>query len=220
MTFDAESIKEARERNGAAADDRPDDVDDVLAPRETVGFREELHLLERPYDEYVRHQGLLRPVAGDVLRELADHPLVSTPDDVANELGSDVETVEKAADLHGVDLPDEEEPIAIDISRLDSLVGGGFPEDMADPTNPILIGTLYVSKGLSVTEVAQILSEATDDYGTVDPSEVRQTLVDAHLINGETSAEGERRRENNKMEINRPHHGDGGGININTRDFE
>lgn len=200
--FGGEDLRRAWSRSGDAADDRPEEVDDIMSPQETVGFEEGLPLLDMKYQDYPRDDELLRPAAGYALAALAEHELVTSTEDLARELGSREEKVEKALDLHGVDEP-EGFDVAVDTTRLNAFMGD-VPERMKDHDNPLVVATLYVEKGLSVEEIRDVLAEATDDNVTVSERAVKQTLVDARLINGETTAEAKRRRKQNRGEVNHP----------------
>lgn len=188
-----EDLQEARmERKGAAAEDRPSEVEEILEPRERLGYQVEKPILDCDYSEYPRGDDILRPEAGRALRTLADHPLVSGVEDIGDELATDVETVRKAADLHGIDLADETDfDVDVNMSRLHALLGAEWPDGLVRPDNPVTVATLYVEYGLSVGEIADILEEVMDR--PVPERMVRQTLTDARLLEGRTTDEQEAR---------------------------
>jgi hypothetical protein len=207
--MNAENLQEARERKGAAAEDRPAEVDEILEPKERIGYKNELPLLDREYSAYPEGDDILRPEAGKALETLADHPLVSSAEDMSDELGTTTGKVEQAAELHGVAIPDGFD-VEVSTSRLDTLVGG-IPEGMVSPENPILTAILYVEKGLGTGEVADILEGATDKH-TVREADVTQTLIDAGVLEGETTAEAQYRRKQNRGEVS----GYNNGVTIDT----
>ena len=212
--FDGDALRRAWSRDGAAADDRPESVDEVMAPGETVGFDDGLPLLNREYSDYPSNEDLLRPAAGQPLAALADHDLITSVEDVALELGARTETVEKALALHDIEEPSGFD-VEVDGSRLDSLLGD-VPDRMKDHDNQLVVAVLYVDKGLSIEEIRQVMDEATEDTVTVSESDMRQALVDAKLIEGETSTEAQRRRKQSRGEVNRPN---SSGLTISTEDY-
>ena len=105
-----EDVADARERLPEGSEDRPEDVEDALEPREVVGRNREKPLAG-DYDRYPEDpEDVLTPEYGDVLADVADHPQVETPEDVATELGVSADLVEKAASLHGIPLPHSDAP--------------------------------------------------------------------------------------------------------------
>lgn len=193
--FDPESLHAARERDGAAADDRPEDVDDVMSPREVVGYGTEASLLDCGYDEYPDGEDLYRPSMGDTLRSLVEHDMVESAEDIADELNTDVKTVRRAADRHGIDLPDGSDfDVEVDTARLYGLLGAEWPDELIAPDNPVTVATLYVEYGLSTEEVSAVLEEVTD-YPSVPERVVRQTLVDTGVLDGTTTDEQQARMD-------------------------
>jgi hypothetical protein len=210
--MNAEDLQAARERDGAAAEDRPARVDEILEPKERIGYKNELPLLDREYSAYPEGDDILRPEAGDALETLADHPLVSGVEDMSDELNTPVGKVEKATDLHAVELPEDGFDVEVDTSRLDTLIGD-IPEDMVSSENPILTAILYVEKGLGTGEIADVLGEVTDS--NVREADVRQALTDARVLEGETTAEAEYRRKQARGEVG----GYDNGVTIDTTDL-
>jgi len=186
--FDGDALREARKRDGSAAQDRPAEVDEVLAPRERVGYKDELPLLDREYSAYPEGDELLRPSQGDTLRTLATHDMVGSVGDMAKELNTTEKRVRKAVDLHGINPDGKDFDVEVSTSRLEALVGD-IPEGIVTSSNPITVAILYVDKGLSTDEIAEIMGEG------VREAVVRQTLVDARVLPGETTEEAERRRK-------------------------
>lgn len=211
--FDKESLKKAWRRDGSKDEARSEEVEELLTPNERVGFEEGQPLLDRPYSEYPRNDELLRPAARDALSELISHDLVTSTEDVVAELGSREEKVERALSLHDLTIPTETFDVEVSTDRLDGLVD--FPNRMVSADNPILVATLYVEMGVSVSEIREVIDEATHDNTTVSERDVRQALVDAKVIDGETSAEAERRRQQSRGEGHMP---DTRGLSISTED--
>jgi hypothetical protein len=196
--FDGDALHAARKRDGAAAEDRPAEVDDVMSPCEKVGFKNELPLLQRDYDNYPTEGELYRPVEGDTLRTLVEHEKVQSVEDVAAELNVEKEAIEKAAELHDIGLTlGSDFDIDVDTPRLHALLGDDYPEELVDPDNPITVTTLYVGKGLGTNEIAEVFAEVTD-RGSLPDEHIRQTLVDAGVIEGMGSEEQEHRMRQNR----------------------
>ncbi|WP_225336650.1 hypothetical protein [Halomicrobium urmianum] len=213
--IDGTTLTEARQRDGEAAEDRPEEVDRVVTPKERVGYEHELPLLDREYSEYPGGQELLQPDAEGILRNLKEHPRVTSTEDCADELGTTVEMVEKAAELHGIDLPEGGGfDVSIDRSRIDTLLGDEWPEDMRSSDNQITVSALYL-KGLSLFEIATVLED--DGERNVREEELKQILIDAGLLEGLSSDEREFQRRQNRGEINQPRYE--GGITIDATDL-
>ncbi|QCS43013.1 hypothetical protein [Natrinema versiforme] len=211
--IEAKDIIEGRKRDGKAKEGRSDDVEEILSDREIVGFQTELPLLERGYSDYPDEGELLRPSNNDI-EKLANHGSIHDKEEIAAELNVDVGVVDKAAELHGIDLPTGGS-FDVSVSRLDQLLGDELPEDMIDPQNPLFLSILYLEHGLSISEMADILAE-NFSTANIRSSEVRQTLVDTRVLKGKTSAEQEERHKQNRGEVNRTTNG---GINISTSQF-
>jgi len=205
--LDVHVLNKARERDGDARGDRPVEVDEILEPQECVGYENELPLLDCEYDDYPEGNQLFRPTEGGTLRTLVNHDVVQSVKDMADELNTKEKQIEKAAKLHGIELPDGSSfDVEVSTDRLHALVGD-IPEDMISSENPLLIATLYVEKGLSTEEVASVLSEGTDS--NVRQQEVRQTLIDVGILEGLTSEDLEYQRRQNRGEINKPRYENG-----------
>jgi hypothetical protein len=84
---------------------------------------------------------------------------------------------------------------------------------MVSAENPLLSTILYVEKGLSTGEIADVLAEGTDS-NTVSEADVRQTLIDIGVLDGLTTEEREYRRKQNRGEINKPQYE--GGITVDA----
>lgn len=210
--IDSNALRRAWSRDGAAADDRPEEVDEIMADRETVGYEEGLPLLSCKYDDYMTGDSLLRPAARDALETLAEHDLVADVEDMAHELHSPTETVKKALELHGIEEPSGFD-VSLDTDRLHALVD--CPDRMKNPDNPLVVATLYVEKGLSVSEVRDVLDEGADDNTAVTERAVKQTLVDARVIDGQTSEQRERQWKQSRGDVTQGSRG----RTINSEDY-
>lgn len=203
MNISATALLEARERDGEGADDRPEYVEEALTPDKRVGYRDGLPLVEPPegletndtrlgddvgplYEHYRRGDDLLLPEAGGFLRRLFKSEHVESIADVAEELNTERETVEKAANLHGIDVPTEGD--ADDgtetVEELELPSGERVPLALlSDPTHrDKLVLAQLLSVGMSVEEIARYLSKELDDR--VTPAEVREAAQDASLLSG------------------------------------
>lgn len=206
--FNPETLHEAKVRDGDAHDDRPEDVDAVISPREMVGYQSEAPLLDCGYDEYPDGEELYRPAMGDTLRSLVENDKVGSAEDVADELNTDVETVRRTADLHGISLPNGSDfDVEVNTPRLHGLLGAEWPDYLVAPDNPVTVTALYL-KGLSTEEVAEVLEEITD-YSSIPERVIRQTLVDARVLDGTTTDEQQAR-------MDRTH---GRGLTVNVGDY-
>lgn len=210
--IDATDIRAGRKRDGEQAQDREDRVEEILSEKERVGFGTEKPLLEREYEAYPDRDELFRPSNNDV-KVLAQHDYVNNAEDIAKELNVSEETVEKVANIHGVDLPDEDSS-DIEVTRLEKLVGNDLPSEMVSHENPVCLTVLYLGYGLSIDEIVTIFNE--EDNRNVTAKAVRQSLVDCHVIKGKTTQELERKRRETRGEVNRATHG---GISIDASDF-
>lgn len=204
--MNAEALQEARDRNGAKDPSRDDEIDEILAPKEKVGFQVEEPLLNCSYSSYPRHDELLRPDAHDALQALAEHDLVTDVEDISSELGTDEDTVEKALNLHSIEAPEGFE-IEVNQDRLTAILGD-IPDDMRSANNPIVVSALYL-KGLSLSEIADVLQESTDAR-TVRERDTRQVLIDCGILDGESSSEMEKRLKQ----------GRGRGLTVSTESFK
>ena len=213
MQIDAATIRECRERDGDAADDRPPEVDDRLAPEEELGYGEGLPLVDNDYDAYPSEPSeLALPEWSEFIRELASHGLVNGYDDMVSELTSSshrptlrdwLDAVERACDLFDVD-PSEAFDTDTDAERDDSdgdddaldLITTTVPADLANDaeTNPLVVAHLY-ALGLSVAEISELLADELGRETAVNTRQVRDTLKRAGLLGGRTRDERERERK-------------------------
>mgnify|MGYP000038294466 CR=1 FL=1 len=213
LEIDTETVEEARQRGGNAADDRPSRIDNTLVS-DTIGFGEGDPLVGDSYNDYPDREDLANPQHGDFLRRLFQHELIGGFDDATAELTgvrtdsvlSDwIDAVEKAADLH--DLPCEdlfadsrgERDTAEAVS---SILGYDVEGSMLDSDNPLLLSALYV-EGCSTEEISELLERRETG--------VKDCLKSVNLLNGLTKDEEEEQYRSNYGEINRP----SGGASVN-----
>lgn len=201
MNISATALLEAQQRDGEAADDRPEYVEDALTMPRRVGYREGLPLVEPEggldddtrlgddvgplYEHYKRGDSLLRPDAGSFVRRLFEADAVESVADAAEELNSDPETVRKATNLHGVDLPTEGgADDAETVEELELPSGESLPLALLTdpPHRDKLVLAQLLSAGMSVDELARYLSNELDERVTA--SEIRQAAEDAKLLGG------------------------------------
>jgi len=200
MNISTSAVVEARKRDGEAADERPAYVDEALQQSRKVGYQSGLPLVEPEgdhetpqlgesvndlYEHYVSGSDLFRPDAGSFLKRLAEQPEIHNVEAASSELGpsTDKAEVRKAAQLHGLDIPDGEgvdESSDEDAIRLPS--GESVPLAILEgPTDKLVLAQLF-SDGLSEEEIARYLSEETDSNVTV--REVREAATEANLLGG------------------------------------
>lgn len=211
--FDGKDLRKAWARQGDAGD-RSEEVEEVMSAQEEIGYEEGLPLADCEYEDYPSGDELLRPGAKEVISALVDHELIASTEDLSRELDAREEHVTKALGLFGLEEPSGFE-VEVDSSRLDALMGN-IPDRLVAPDNALVVATLYVEKGLSVSEVRDVLDEATNDNTAVTEKTVKQTLVDARVIDGLTSEQREQRWKESRGEVNRA---SDGGMTINTEDY-
>lgn len=211
--IDAATVRECRERDGDAADDRPPEVDDRLAPEEELAYGEGLPLVGDDYQSYPDSpEELALPEWREFVHELASHELVNGYDDMVEELTPSssrptlhdwLNAVERACDLFGVDMS-EAFDTDTDAERDDSdgdddtldLITTTVPADLANDaeTNPLVVGHLY-ALGLSVEEIGSYLADELGRDTAVNTRQVRDTLKRVGLLGGRTRDERERERK-------------------------
>ncbi|MFB6074915.1 MAG: hypothetical protein ABEJ89_07880 [Haloarculaceae archaeon] len=211
MQIDAETIRECRERDGAAKSDRRAEIDDRLAPEEELGYGEGLPLVGDDYADYPSEPSeLALPEWREFIHELASSRFVGGYDDMVEELTPSsstptlrewLEAVERACDLFDVDTSEAFEGdgnAESDESDGDDdldLVTTTVPSDLANDaeTNPLVVGHLY-ALGLSVEEIAEFVRQELGRDTAVDSRQVRDTLKAVGLLEGRTRDERERER--------------------------
>lgn len=203
MNLSATGLVEARERDGEATDDRPEYVEEALTPDKRVGYRDGLPLVEPPegletsdmrlgddvgalYEHYRRGESLLLPEAGNFLRRLFESEHVESVADAAEELNTERETVEKATNLHGIDVPTEggAEEDTETIEELELPSSERIPLALLSdpPHRDKLVLAQLLSVGFSMEESAQYLSKETGER--VTSSDVRTACQEHNLLSG------------------------------------
>lgn len=201
--MDTEAIREAKSngRDGAAREDRPQEVDEWFEPAPEVGFRQGLPLLDAEYGEYPDDP--LKPAAGEDLAALADHELVGSVADLAAELDAPAERVRKALTLHDIeeptgggsfDVPEVGRKGVIEVP----LHGCIDTEHLRSPIyeDARLLEHLYVRCGCSVREIRTILEEGMNRGRDgekapwrVHEGEIRAALEDVALLDAADETE-------------------------------
>lgn len=194
-----QDFEAARQRDGSAADDRPEFVEDALSPDEKLGYGKELPLVGESYDEYPQGNEVLFPQNAEFVEELLNHDLVNSFDDAAAEIkGGKADVLEQAADLFDVDANDVfggQRRGASDDTELERgeirLFGETLDVDcFRDPIHQDsrLLSHLYVELGMSVEEIATYL-QANSQGVSIDEHKVRRGLIDVGLVEGTRSGE-------------------------------
>jgi len=233
MTVDLHpsTVEAARDRDGAAAEDRPEGITDALES-EQLGYGEGEPLVGESYESYPSRAELSNPSQGEFLRDILSHPLVDGLDTAVEELTGVgdtptlrkwLSTVEAAADAHGLDT-DTLTAKGGDQGgedTLTSLLGYEPPTDVVHRNNPVLITELY-TLGLSVAEVADTLEPKVE--GSVREDYVRDTLKTVGLLKGATREEQAEAFSDKDGRITQTSHdfsdtGDSSGLTINAEDF-
>ncbi|REA01261.1 hypothetical protein DEQ92_18095 [Haloferax sp. Atlit-6N] len=222
-------IQSARQRDGDAAEDRNDRVDEILN-RPRLGYGESDPLVGDDYDDYLEQpDDLTTPEANQFVTELFAHPLVSSIDDAIQEttpatgdrliVANWREAFERATELFGVSIPEDsdEHDMQDSKSRLTELLGD-YPEDMRDPSNAITVSTLYAELGCSTNEIAEVFS---DEGRNVTPNQIRAILRNVGLIHSNESEDSEPSHQlggtsMSYRDTDVPNSGGNTGININS----
>jgi len=233
MTVDLHpsTVEAARDRDGAAAEDRPEGITDALES-EQLGYGEGEPLVGESYESYPSRAELSNPDRGEFLRDLLAHPLVDGLDTAVEELTGAgdtptlrkwLSTVEAATEAHSLDVDTltDKGGDQGDGDRLTSLLGYEPPTDVVHRNNPVLIATLY-TLGLSAAEVADTLEPKVE--GSVSEGHVRDTLKTVGLLEGRTREEQQTAFEDKDGRIGGTtfDHSEGGGsdgLTINAEDF-
>lgn len=205
MNISSTKILEARARNGAAAEERPSYVSDALSPDIRLGFRQGRPIVEPPsgrddsltlgdsdnYSHYIRRDELLKPQAGAFLSELFNSDLIESVEAAAEELQTDEETVRKAANLHGIDIPEPPADGAGDSKQLKELqLPSGESIPIAVLENPpwkdkLVLTQLLATDGLSTAEAARYLSRELDSNPT--EADIRRAAENCQLLSDDSA---------------------------------
>jgi len=195
--YDETTVEAARDRDGDAADERPDKVDDILNWKQ-LGYEVGEPLAAESYERYPDSaEGLSAPKWSELVERLFRSPAVNGYDEAVEELTAATgdriivrrwrEALQDAADAADMDAGSmfaEGDgsgcggPEAALTALTDDLSRHIVAED-----NPLCLAFLYAEKGLSVGEITEV-------FGT-DDSNVRRRLHDLGLVeNRESLPEG------------------------------
>lgn len=195
MNISSDNLEAAKGRDGAPAEDRPQYVDESLHYRKRVGWHDGLPVVEPSgdyetpklgepvaplYDHYKRGESLLLPEAGSFLSRLFDAEEIQRVEDAADELQADVETVRKAAELHGLEPPTESSDNEGDSGRKKLRLPSGETVPLTllndPPHEDKLVLAQLLSEGMGVGEIANYLSREGDERVTeADVTEAAQS---------------------------------------------
>ncbi|QGN06711.1 hypothetical protein Hrd1104_05005 [Halorhabdus sp. CBA1104] len=190
------SSRKIEDCTGEARDDRPDYVDDLTLER-TIRWKVGSPVIGDPiklsenvndgYKHYRRGDQLFQPDSSKFLSRLFESDLINSVSDVSRELNSEVETVKKVANLHGIDLPDSEsqssDPQEGGTNSLTLPGGETWPLKLLQ--EPVyadvrVLSQLLATNGMSLGEVAQLLSDRLDR--NVTESDVRQEAQRVNIL--------------------------------------
>lgn len=204
MNLSSRKARECRERDGPPAEDRADRVDESLLVQERLGFNNGLPLVHNEdlqiplgepyhseYDHYIKNDDLLLPDAHDFLQELADHELVGSIEDISDELNTDRGTVEKAVELHDIEVTESTTEASTSNDGLVFPNGEEWPCELLE--TPVwedsrVLCQLLATDGMGIGEATKYLERQLGE-NSIDESEVRQAAVDSGLLDGERSSE-------------------------------
>ncbi|WP_248895630.1 hypothetical protein [Haloplanus halobius] len=226
-----DSVEAARERGGAAAEDRPESITEAVE-RAELGYGDGEPLVGESYQDYPSREELSNPDRGEFLRDLLAHPLVDGLDTAVEEMTGAgdsptlrkwLSTVEAASEAHSLDV-DTLTAKGGDQGggdTLTSLLGYEPPADVVHRDNPVLVAELY-TLGLSVAEIADTLTPRVE--GSVSEGHVRDILKTAGLLKGRTRDEQQTAFEDKDGRIggttfDRSEGGDSNGLTVNAEDF-
>jgi len=234
--MDTEAIREAKanDRDGGPSNDRPEAVDEFLAPEEAVGFEDGLPLLDKEYSDYC--DSVLAPEAHADVWAVARHSMVTSIEDMAEELDTSKDKVRKALTIHNIEEPEGGGSFDVPAVEQEGYVevplhGAVETAHLRTPihTDARLLEHLYVRCGLGVAEIRTVLEdgmnmgrESEKSRYRVTEDEIRIALKDVSLIEGDEADGG--RLEDNDLRLGGATHdfsdtaGDSGLV-VNANDF-
>lgn len=202
--MDTEAIREAKQngRDGEPRDDRPEEVDAFLEPEEVVGFEEGLPLLDKEYAEYC--ESVLAPEAHADVWAVARHDMVTSVEDVAAELDTTVDKVDKALTIHDIEEPEGSGSFDVPAVEREGVIEVPLcgAVDTAHLRSPIfedarLLEHLYVRCGLGVAEIQTVLEDGMNagrdsekSRWRVTEQQIRTALEDVALIEDDKTNDG------------------------------
>jgi len=192
MNISASKIEDC---DGNAREDRPQYVEELTLKRkirwqegspvvgDPVGLGDDL---SDGYSHYRRRDELFHPDAGKFLTRLFDSEYINSLDDASEELGTNSTTISRACDLHGVSIPDESQSSDPQEGGTNSLtLPGGETWPLKLLQEPVyadvrVLSQLLATNGMSLGEVAQLLSDRLDR--NVTESDVRQEAQRVNIL--------------------------------------
>lgn len=239
--LDTPAIDDARARLPDRGD-IPEAAREALEPtEERVGFGTGASLVDGGEDStdhghYPTGEDLLRPTARDTLAAVADHEKVADIEDVADELDTSRDTVERALRLHGVDEPQggATEDTTEDTVTL-PLHGEVDLEHVRTPVwrDARVLEHLAVRCGFGVEDIKTVLERERNDgrpaskpRWSVRTADIEDALADIGLMDRDEPESAT--AENEDLRLGGASHdfsesGDSspsGGLTVSTSDFE
>ena len=216
MKLDTETIEAAKQRDGQAADDRGDEVDELLNTN-TLGYRDGDSLVGDSYEDYPDNKADLTNPNGmkEFLESLFSHNLVTSYDEAITELTGgtadihrrnwkeSLKSATRIFDINAEELFQETNDDDNDEDTLTALLEYEVADDVADD---LLIAELYVEAALSASEIADVL-ETKEKH-------VMDRLKHVNLVNGKTTQEQKESFSANKGRLTTP--SDSNGLTVDT----
>lgn len=214
---------EGRQRDGAPADERPEDVDEYLDDLGT-----------KPV-EYDGPSDLWSADAYDALAELCDHPATADVEDVASAVpDASTSEVRRLLRIHGLSVSEShsEPKETVTLPPRIELDPSHFPSPLRESDR--LMEYLYLDAGLGTSEIAEVLThvrgelhpDAAPAAHEVAEGAARDALEDAGLVagDGSTSRPGrgdQQTEKERRFEVNRPSdEPDIGPLDVNVNDVD
>jgi len=202
--MDTEEIREAKQngRDGEPRDDRPEEVDAFLEPEEAVGFGEGLPLLEKGYEDYC--ESVLAPEAHADVWSVARHDMVRSIEDVAAELDTTVDKVDKALTIHDIEEPEGSGSFDVPAVEREGVIDVPLcgAVDTAHLRSPIyedarLLEHMYIRCGLGEAGIQTVLEDGMNagrdsekSRWRVTEQQIRTALEDVALIEDDETNDG------------------------------
>jgi len=216
MKLDTETIEASQQRDGQAADDRGDEVDELLNTN-TLGYRDGDNLVGDSYEIYPDNKADLTNPNGmkEFLESLFSHNLVTSYDEAVVELTAgtadihrrnwkeSLKSATRIFDINAEELFQETNDDDNDEDTLTALLEYEVADDVADD---LLIAELYVEAALSASEIADVL-ETKEKH-------VMDRLKHVNLVNGKTTQEQKESFSANKGRLTTP--SDSNGLTVDT----
>ncbi len=218
----------ARERDGSAADERSDRIEELLNS-DTLGFESGDALAAESYQAYPSSRAeLSAPGYGEFLESLLGHHLVTDWDDAIDEIahvGDSLtrrkwkQTLQSAAQGAGLEA---EALLAADDGAEQhgsedalAVLTEGVPDDAVRADNPLVVVTLY-REGLATAEVADLLDSSE--------AQVRGTRRRCGLLEHAENTTRDPKRESDirlgGTTVENRDAGGSSGLTVRTQDFE